>query len=198
VHDTPFTLRVVPRVVGPVDFVHACVERGEHARRARIAAPRAFGAHEQGADRHHRQIEAEGEPLCDARRGAQSGKGAWAGAERDRVAVGERQPGFGEKFADRGQKPRAGHGARFFVTDPCARLGASMAGGVAGSSEQRYRAEFGGGIEGEKHGLSHGPYCNRRRAHRCALAACSSQRVCCSRLAAFGISPRARRAMQLL
>ncbi len=126
--DAPLALCFVPRVVGPVDLVHAGVERGQHARRGRIAAPGAFRANEQGADRHDRQIEAERESLCDARRGAKSGERAGARAERDGVAIGERQAGFVEKFADRGQKPRAGDGAGLLVTDPRARPGLHVAG----------------------------------------------------------------------
>ena len=39
-----------------------------------------------------------------------------------------------------------------------------------GGGQKRNRTEFGRGIEGKEHSLSHGPYCNRHCTRKCGLA----------------------------
>ncbi|QKM47579.1 hypothetical protein B7760_01593 [Burkholderia glumae] len=159
----------IPCIVGPVGFVHARVECGEHAR-GRLAArlervePRMLGAGEQRADRHDRQVAAEREPLRDAGGGAQSGERTGAGAERDRGAIGERAAGLVEQLAHGGQHARAGDGARLVVAEPDARRGGGSV-RPGGRGNQGDRAEFGRGIDGEEHVLRHGRHCNAAPRH---------------------------------
>ncbi len=169
----PFAERGIPCVVGPVNLVHPGIERREHAGRRRIAPPGALRAGQQGADRHDRQIQAECEALSDARRGTKTGERSRAGAEGNGVAIRQFQTGLVEKFANGGQQARAGYRAGLLVAHPDSRFGPirnrGPACGIADGGQERYRAEFGRGIEGKKHSLSHGPYCNRHGACRCGF-----------------------------
>ena len=135
----PVAGAVVPREIRPVGFIHPSIQRGQHAGRAGRAA-RVLGAREQRADRHDRQPAPE-RGLGDARRGTQARERAGACAERDRVAIGERQPRFGEKVLDGRQHACARHGARQLVADPGLRVETASSAWAERSATEQYSVD---------------------------------------------------------
>lgn len=110
---------IVELEVGPVDFVHACIECDEHARWQRcVVQARRLCACEERAHGHDRHVQAERQTLRDACRGAQSREGARTRAERDRRTFGKRDASVLAQLAHRGQQPRAGYRARRLVAKP--------------------------------------------------------------------------------
>ena len=157
----------------------------------RIAQPRALRAGEQRADRHDRQLEAEREPLRDARRRAQAGERAGAGSRtrsrRSRRARGRRRRRV------RASRAKAACSTR--RRSPRGETRRAVAGDVRGprrpdvrrrdvGEQKRDRAEFGRRIEGEQNGACHSRYCNagqRRDSRGSRTTRCDADRACARR-----------------
>ena len=126
-------------VLRGVDLVHARVHRHPHAQRLGGVAARVFGHRQQGVDRQHRPAEAERQPLRHRTRGAQTGEGAGATAEGDRVERAHADARGGEQRLNRREQRRRGERTAFGVVrvHPVAHC-------------ERDAHPLGGGVEGEQ------------------------------------------------